>query len=122
MGAGNAMSLESNPIPNDSIPFSALDLSDASAKGLEDMGLVSTTPIQTKAIPLLLAGKDVLGAARTGSGKTLAFLIPAVEMLHSLKFKPRNGEYNLLVHLQVLIVDAVAKKALELSLFHRQEN
>jgi ATP-dependent RNA helicase DDX18/HAS1 len=33
----------------------------------------------------------VLGAAKTGSGKTLAFLIPAVEMLSSLRFKPRNG-------------------------------
>ncbi|KAH9941419.1 P-loop containing nucleoside triphosphate hydrolase protein [Amylocystis lapponica] len=55
------------------------------------MGLVSMTPIQAKSIPLLLAGKDVLGAARTGSGKTLAFLIPAIELLHRLKFMPRNG-------------------------------
>ncbi|KAI7583720.1 ATP-dependent RNA helicase, partial [Hortaea werneckii] len=38
-----------------------------------------------------LAGRDVLGAAKTGSGKTLAFLLPAIEMLHSLRFKPRNG-------------------------------
>ncbi len=49
------------------------------------------TPVQAKSIPVLLAGKDVLGAARTGSGKTLAFLIPAVELLHRLKFKPMNG-------------------------------
>jgi len=33
----------------------------------------------------------VLGAAKTGSGKTLAFLIPAVEMLSAMRFKPRNG-------------------------------
>jgi ATP-dependent RNA helicase DDX18/HAS1 len=39
----------------------------------------------------LLAGKDVLGAAKTGSGKTLAFLIPAIEILSALRFKPRNG-------------------------------
>ena len=32
-----------------------------------------------------------LGAAKTGSGKTLAFLIPAIELLYSLKIKPRNG-------------------------------
>jgi ATP-dependent RNA helicase DDX18/HAS1 len=39
----------------------------------------------------LLSGRDVLGAAKTGSGKTLAFLIPAIEMLSQLRFKPRNG-------------------------------
>lgn len=38
-----------------------------------------------------MEGKDVLGAARTGSGKTLAFLIPAVELLHHIRFTPRNG-------------------------------
>jgi ATP-dependent RNA helicase DDX18/HAS1 len=47
--------------------------------------------IQARAIPPLLLGKDVLGAARTGSGKTLAFLIPAVELLHHIHFAPRNG-------------------------------
>lgn len=47
--------------------------------------------IQARAIPPLLIGKDVLGAARTGSGKTLAFLIPAVELLYNISFTPRNG-------------------------------
>ncbi|KAF7822239.1 DEAD-box ATP-dependent RNA helicase 27 [Senna tora] len=47
--------------------------------------------IQARAIPPLLMGKDVLGAARTGSGKTLAFLIPAVELLYNVQFTPRNG-------------------------------
>lgn len=47
--------------------------------------------IQARAIPPLLIGKDVLGAARTGSGKTLAFLIPAVELLYNVQFTPRNG-------------------------------
>lgn len=47
--------------------------------------------IQARAIPPLLEGKDVLGAARTGSGKTLAFLVPAVELLYQIRFTPRNG-------------------------------
>jgi superfamily II DNA/RNA helicase len=47
--------------------------------------------IQARAIPPLLVGKNVLGAARTGSGKTLAFLIPAVELLYNVHFAPRNG-------------------------------
>jgi ATP-dependent RNA helicase DDX18/HAS1 len=76
-------------------PFSTLDLSGQTTKGLEEMGFSTMTPVQAKAIPLLLAGKDVLGAARTGSGKTLAFLIPAVELLHRLKFKPMNGALRL---------------------------
>jgi hypothetical protein len=72
-------------------PFSTLDLSEPTAKALTEMGFTTMTPVQEKCIPSLLAGKDVLGAARTGSGKTLAFLIPAVESLHRMKFKPRNG-------------------------------
>lgn len=84
--------------PNESgrLPFSTLELSEQTNQGLADMGLKTMTPVQAKSIPVLLAGKDVLGAARTGSGKTLAFLIPAVEMLHRLKFKPLNGAHTLL--------------------------
>ena len=55
------------------------------------MGFTKMTAVQARTIPPLLAGRDVLGAAKTGSGKTLAFLIPAIELLYSLKFKPRNG-------------------------------
>ena len=73
-------------------PFSTLDLSEPTTKALTNMGFTTMTPVQEKCIPSLLAGKDVLGAARTGSGKTLAFLIPAVELLHRMKFKSRNGE------------------------------
>ncbi|KAF9821851.1 hypothetical protein IEO21_00281 [Rhodonia placenta] len=72
-------------------PFSELELSEPTARALAEMGFTTMTPVQEKSIPPLLAGKDVLGAARTGSGKTLAFLIPAVELLHRMKFKPRNG-------------------------------
>ncbi len=50
------------------------------------------TEIQEKAIQPLLEGKDLLGKAKTGSGKTLAFLIPAIELLVTKKFKPRDGK------------------------------
>lgn len=72
-------------------PFTALDLTPGTAQALERMGFKTMTEVQARCIPPLLAGKDVLGAAQTGSGKTLAFLIPAVEMLQRLRFKPRNG-------------------------------
>lgn len=57
------------------------------------MGFTKMTEVQARTIPPLMAGRDVLGAAKTGSGKTLAFLIPAIEMLYRLKFKPRNGKF-----------------------------
>jgi ATP-dependent RNA helicase DDX18/HAS1 len=75
-------------------PFSTLNLSQQTNRALEEMGFTHMTPVQAKSIPVLLTGKDVLGAAQTGSGKTLAFLIPAIELLHRLKFKPMNGAYS----------------------------
>lgn len=59
--------------------------------GIKDMGFITMTEIQAKAIPPLLEGRDLVGAAKTGSGKTLAFLIPAIDLIYKLKFKPRNG-------------------------------
>ncbi|CAG8028037.1 unnamed protein product [Penicillium salamii] len=77
--------------------FSELNLSENTMKGIRDMGFTKMTEIQQRTIPALLAGRDVLGAAKTGSGKTLSFLIPAIEMLQALRFKPRNGTGVLVV-------------------------
>lgn len=74
--------------------FSDLNLSDKTMKAIGDMGFHTMTEIQQRTIAPLLAGRDVLGAAKTGSGKTLAFLTPAVEMLSALRFKPRNGKHS----------------------------
>lgn len=74
--------------------FTELNLSEKTMQGINDMGFTTMTEIQQRTIPPLLAGRDVLGAAKTGSGKTLAFLLPAIEMLHALRFKPRNGEFS----------------------------
>lgn len=71
--------------------FADLNLSSKTMHAIDEMKFTEMTEIQQRGIPPLMAGKDVLGAAKTGSGKTLAFLIPAVEMLHALRFKPRNG-------------------------------
>lgn len=48
-------------------------------KTIEDMGLVTPSPIQDQVIPLILEGEDVVGLAETGTGKTAAFLIPLIE-------------------------------------------
>nr|XP_021193906.2 probable ATP-dependent RNA helicase pitchoune [Helicoverpa armigera] len=73
--------------------FSALEgkVCESTLMGIKDMGFTTMTEIQAKAIPPLLEGRDLVGAARTGSGKTLAFLIPAIDLIYKLKFKPRNG-------------------------------
>ncbi|KAL2799233.1 ATP-dependent RNA helicase has1 [Aspergillus keveii] len=77
--------------------FTELNLSEKTLQGIKEMGFETMTEIQQRTIPPLLAGRDVLGAAKTGSGKTLAFLIPAIEMLSALRFKPRNGTGVLVV-------------------------
>ncbi|OLY82593.1 ATP-dependent RNA helicase HAS1 [Smittium mucronatum] len=71
--------------------FQQLPISEQTKNGIKELGFTKMTEVQARTIPPLLAGKDVLGAAKTGSGKTLAFLIPAIELLTTLKFKPRNG-------------------------------
>ncbi|XAR51267.1 RNA helicase [Bertholletia excelsa] len=69
----------------------SLSISELTLNAVKDMKFEYLTQIQARAIPPLLEGKDVLGAARTGSGKTLAFLIPAVELLYNIHFTPRSG-------------------------------
>lgn len=71
--------------------FSTLPLSDKTKAGLDALKFTRMTQIQSMTIPPLLAGKDLIGAAKTGSGKTLAFLVPIVELLHKAKFATRNG-------------------------------
>ncbi|ESW10343.1 hypothetical protein PHAVU_009G201200 [Phaseolus vulgaris] len=71
--------------------FSSLTLSEPTSQAIADMGFHLMTQIQARAIPPLLIGKDVLGAARTGAGKTLAFLVPALELLYNSQFTPLNG-------------------------------
>jgi ATP-dependent RNA helicase RhlE len=56
--------------------FKELSIAPAILKALETKGYTQPTPIQEKAIPLLLAGRDLLGCAQTGTGKTAAFAIP----------------------------------------------
>ena len=79
-------------VGKDPTKFSELNLSDKTMAAIREMKFDDMTEIQRRGIPSLLAGRDVLGAAKTGSGKTLAFLVPVVEILHALRFKPRNGE------------------------------
>src|SRR4051812_11319153 len=63
--------------------FSELGLSEELLKAIDKLGFEQAAPIQTATIPLLLAGKDVVGQSQTGSGKTAAFAAPAIEKVDS---------------------------------------
>ena len=61
--------------------FSELPLSSALQQKLSAAQFTTLTPIQERAIPPALEGRDIIGTAQTGTGKTLAFLIPLIETL-----------------------------------------
>jgi ATP-dependent RNA helicase RhlE len=80
--AGHASSdVSAAAAPVSTVAFTDLGLSPAVLAALIAEGYVSPTPIQQKAIPEVLAGRDLLGCAQTGTGKTAAFALPMIERL-----------------------------------------
>ncbi|GAW41018.1 ATP-dependent RNA helicase RhlE [Brevundimonas sp. SH203] len=69
--------------------FSQLGLSPTTLKAVAETGYTTATPIQEQAIPVALAGRDVLGIAQTGTGKTAAFTLPLVERLATGRARAR---------------------------------
>src|SRR4030095_6056592 len=63
------------------MPFSKLGLSQPVVEGVKAMGYVEPTPIQLRAIPLIMEGQDVIGSAQNGTGKTAAFALPILTRL-----------------------------------------
>lgn len=63
--------------------FSSFNFHPTIAAAIAQCDYATPTPIQSQAIPLLLAGKDLLGLAQTGTGKTAAFVLPTLQKLHS---------------------------------------
>jgi superfamily II DNA/RNA helicase len=69
--------------------FSQLGLSPAILSAVAETGYTTATPIQAQAIPVALAGRDVLGIAQTGTGKTAAFTLPLIERLSTGRARAR---------------------------------
>ncbi len=69
--------------------FSELGLSPETLQAVADSGYTTATPIQAQAIPIALAGQDILGIAQTGTGKTAAFTLPMIETLKAGRAKAR---------------------------------
>ena len=80
------------------MPFASLGLSFALVHAAGRLGFSTPTPIQSEAIPAILQGADLLGAAQTGSGKTAAFALPLLQQLQrSTPDKPRRVRALVLV-------------------------
>ena len=69
--------------------FDRLGLSPELLRAVAQQGYTEPTPVQTQAIPLVLAGRDVLAGAQTGTGKTAAFVLPMLQRLHASR--PASG-------------------------------
>jgi ATP-dependent RNA helicase RhlE len=63
------------------VKFSDFGLSDSILRAITEMGYETPTPIQAAAIPIVLKGKDVMGAAQTGTGKTAGFGLPSLQLI-----------------------------------------
>jgi ATP-dependent RNA helicase RhlE len=72
------------------MPFKSLGISDPLVEGVKAMGYVEPTPIQLRAIPLIMSGRDVIGSAQTGTGKTAAFALPILTKLGPSAPGPRG--------------------------------
>ena len=67
--------------PTNPDSFSQLQLAEPLARAVAELGYESMTPIQAQAIPVVLQGRDVMGAAQTGTGKTAAFALPLLQRM-----------------------------------------
>jgi ATP-dependent RNA helicase RhlE len=63
------------------IPFSSVGLAESILRAVAEKGYTTMSPIQAQAIPHVLAGRDVMGAAQTGTGKTAAFVLPLLQRM-----------------------------------------
>lgn len=77
--------------------FNSLALSDEIIRALIEQGYSQPTAIQAQAIPLVLAGHDLLGGAQTGTGKTAAFVLPLLELLKASSAERRSGPARVLI-------------------------
>lgn len=84
--------------------FKSLGISESTVNKLKEFGVAKPTPIQEKAIPFVMNGRDVIAQAQTGTGKTFAFILPILEKIDPLAS-----------HVQALIVTPTRELALQIT-------
>ncbi|KAF0106038.1 MAG: ATP-dependent RNA helicase, partial [Hyphomonadaceae bacterium] len=82
----NTEALSATP---EGVTFNDLGLSPTLLSAVNDAGYTIPTPIQWRAIPEVLKGRDILGIAQTGTGKTASFVLPLIEILSQGRAKAR---------------------------------
>ncbi len=95
-----------DPVETTEDPFLQLGVDPALARAIEEEGYTEPTEVQRQAIPVALAGKDLLALAQTGTGKTAAFSLP---ILHRLHHHPRRGPRSI----RVLILTPTRELAIQ---------
>jgi ATP-dependent RNA helicase RhlE len=85
-------------LPNNEITFAGLNLAQPLMRAIADAGYTTPTPVQAQAIPLVLAGGDLLAGAQTGTGKTAGFTLPILQLLTAKPAaNPRHGRPRCLI-------------------------
>jgi ATP-dependent RNA helicase DeaD len=84
--------------------FNSIGISESTVNKLKEFGVAKPTPIQEKAIPFVMNGRDVIAQAQTGTGKTFAFILPILEKINPLA-----------PHVQALIVTPTRELALQIT-------
>ncbi len=98
--------------------FSELNLIEPLLKGLDEVGYETPSPIQAQMIPLVLAGKDVLGQAQTGTGKTAAFALPLLSKIDLSQKDPQVLVLAPTRELAIQVAEAFQKYAKYIKGFH----
>ena len=79
------------------MPFASLGLMPELTRALVERGYSEPTPVQTRVIPEILAGRDILAGAQTGTGKTAGFALPILQKLHGAAHAPKAPRALVLV-------------------------
>jgi ATP-dependent RNA helicase RhlE len=91
------------------LSFSTLGLTPDLLRAVAAQGYTEPTPVQRQAIPLVLAGRDLLAGAQTGTGKTAAFVLPILQRLAGSRFGPGHGR----MPIRVLILAPTRELAIQ---------
>ncbi len=103
------------------INFTDLDLSPEILHAIRDAGYVEPTPIQARAIPIVLKGQDVLGCAQTGTGKTAAYALPILQQLGKISENQNrsnaanNFKKKIPRRIRVLVISPTRELAIQIS-------